>query len=148
MYSAKYFSKNVLTTSPVSVGTSDLPSLSTYPRSRIVLMIDAYVDGRPIPRFSSSFTSPASLYLPGGSVCFACEERSRSASASPTATFGSFTSSSRPAGSAAIHPGNNTRDPLTEKSGIVPFSIFAMTLVRKIFASLICDAMVLCHMSW
>ncbi len=33
-------------------------------------MIDAYVDGRPIPRSSSSFTRDASLYRGGGSVEF------------------------------------------------------------------------------
>ncbi len=41
--------------------TSAVPFLNTYPRSRIVPMIDAYVDGRPISRSSSSLTSDASV---------------------------------------------------------------------------------------
>jgi len=35
-------------------------SISTYSRLRSVEMIDAYVDGRPMPNSSSAFTSVAS----------------------------------------------------------------------------------------
>src|ERR1019366_5214723 len=48
--------------------------LVTYSRSTIVEMIAAYVDGRPIPFSSNSFTNVASVYRGGGSVkC--CSER-------------------------------------------------------------------------
>jgi len=50
-----------VTTSPVSVGVNLPPSFCTYWRSTIVEIIVAYVDGRPIPRSSSSFTRDASL---------------------------------------------------------------------------------------
>ena len=49
-------------------GTSALPREYTYPRSWIVLMIDAYVDGRPMPRSSIFFTSDASVKRAGGLV--------------------------------------------------------------------------------
>ena len=49
-------------------------------------MIDAYVDGRPISRSSSSLTSDASVYRAGGRV--AC-----SAASSRSAASGSFSAS-------------------------------------------------------
>ena len=45
----------------VQVGTRGWPFFHTYPRSWIVCMIDAYVDGRPMPCSSSRFTSEASV---------------------------------------------------------------------------------------
>ena len=44
------------------------PIFCTYCRSWMVLMIAEYVEGRPMPRSSSSFTSDASLKRGGGSV--------------------------------------------------------------------------------
>ena len=37
------------------------PRLNTYPRSWIVCMIDAYVDGRPMPSSSIALTSDGSV---------------------------------------------------------------------------------------
>ena len=42
--------------------------MSTYSRSFSVEMIEAYVDGRPMPYSSSAFTSEASEKRGGGSV--------------------------------------------------------------------------------
>ena len=50
-----------VTTSPVSVGVKRLSSSVTYCRRWIVSMIEAYVDGRPMPSSSSVLTSDASL---------------------------------------------------------------------------------------
>ena len=57
--------------------------------------IDAYVEGRPIPRFSSSLISPASEYLCGGSVCFSVDWRVFSVRGSPILNSGKITSSPR-----------------------------------------------------
>lgn len=43
------------------VGTRALPFLRTYPRSWIVLIVEAYVEGRPMPSSSIFFTSEASV---------------------------------------------------------------------------------------
>ncbi len=61
IYCGKYSSKKFETTSPVSVGNNVLPSFDTYSRSSSVRIIEAYVEGLPIPRASSSFTNPASV---------------------------------------------------------------------------------------
>ena len=45
-------------------------SIFTYPLSIIDATSDAYVDGRPIPFFSNSRTSVASLYLDGNYAYF------------------------------------------------------------------------------
>ena len=37
------------------------PRFTTYPRSWIVCMIEAYVEGRPMPSSSSALTSDASV---------------------------------------------------------------------------------------
>ena len=50
-----------VTTSPVSVGVKRLSSSVTYCRRWIVSMIEAYVDGRPMPSSSSVLTNDASL---------------------------------------------------------------------------------------
>ena len=59
--SSKLFTSRSLTFSPSIVGVKRPWSLVTYSRSTIVEMIDAYVDGRPMPFSSSSFTSVASV---------------------------------------------------------------------------------------
>jgi hypothetical protein len=43
------------------LGTSAEPRLLTYPRSWIVPIVEAYVDGRPMPRSSIALTRVASV---------------------------------------------------------------------------------------
>ena len=57
-------------------------------------MIAAYVDGRPMPRSSSAFTSVASVYRDGGEVEWPSGSRRDASSASPSASFGRSRSSS------------------------------------------------------
>ena len=58
--SSKLFTSSSATFSPSIVGVKRPWSLFTYSRSTIVEMIDAYVDGRPMPLSSNSLTSVAS----------------------------------------------------------------------------------------
>src|SRR5207247_6084590 len=55
--SSKCLTSISVTTAPSSVGLNLPWSLVTYSRSWIVVRIDAYVDGRPMPFSSSAFTS-------------------------------------------------------------------------------------------
>ena len=55
-------------TSPSSVGLKDLPSRVTYSRLVIVVIVAAYVDGRPMPFSSSVLISDASVKRAGGCV--------------------------------------------------------------------------------
>src|SRR6266436_2477583 len=66
--SSKLLISSVLTRSPSMVGEKRPWFLVTYSRSTSVEMIEAYVEGRPMPSSSSSFTSVASLNRGGGSV--------------------------------------------------------------------------------
>ena len=50
-----------MTAKASQVGTSAEPFFQTYPRSWMVEMIYAYVDGRPITSSSSCFTRLASV---------------------------------------------------------------------------------------
>ena len=52
----------------VSVGTSADARFETYPRSWIVEMIEAYVEGLPMPSSSRRLISEASVNLAGGLV--------------------------------------------------------------------------------
>ena len=120
-------------------------------------MIDAYVEGRPIPRCSNSLMSPASEYLPGGSVNFSSLFNSSNFSFSPALQIGNSISSPRAPVSTASQPGNNKREPVTVKSGIDPSSvlplageeakIFAVIFVFNNFASDICEDTTLSQMS-
>ena len=65
---------------------------------------------------------------------------------SPSATFGSSTSSLRESGSAASHPCVMTREPVTEKFGTLKSRTLASIVVLASFASTICDAMVRAQM--
>ena len=75
---------------PSSVGTNLPPSFFTYSRSWMVERIDAYVDGRPTPSDSSSFTSVASLKRGGGSVKCCSGSIALKRSSSPSVTSGSL----------------------------------------------------------
>ena len=46
---------------PRKEGTSAVPRFATYSRSMIVLMMDANVDGRPMPISSSALINDASV---------------------------------------------------------------------------------------
>ncbi len=137
MYLSKCNVKKSLTTSPVGVGNSVFDCFSTYPRVSIVEMIEAYVDGRPIPLASSSFTSPASVYLFGGRVSFSITNISSSFNPVSIDSFGSNTSSPRPSGSAASQPSNFNIDPLTANVGTRSSLDLAIILVRSIVADII-----------
>ncbi len=132
MQSLNCSSRKVETTSLLSVGMSVRPSFSTQPRSMMVFMIEAYVEGRPIPRFSSSLMRPASVQREGGCVSLPSASRSISVSGSPVCSFGTSTSSPRARTSTVSHPSNMTREPVAAKSGIVSFEsvMFATILVR------------------
>ena len=58
----------LLTTSPSSVGFKDFCSFITYSRASIVEIIEAYVEGLPMPSSSRDLINDASVYLAGGSV--------------------------------------------------------------------------------
>ena len=62
-------------------------------------MIDAYVDGRPMPRSSSALTRLASVYRAGGLVSCPCGSRLDACSVWPTVSAGSRRSSSSSLGS-------------------------------------------------
>src|SRR3989441_12273692 len=66
--SSKLLTSSTLTRSPSIVGEKRPWFLVTYSRSTMVDMIEAYVEGRPMPSSSSSLTSVASLNRGGGSV--------------------------------------------------------------------------------
>src|SRR6516225_7893787 len=108
--SSKLLISNPHTRSPSIVGVNRPCSFFTYSRSTIVEIIDAYVDGLPIPSSSSSFTSVASVYLGGGSVKCCSGRIDSSFSTCPSVTRGSalpspsssFSSSSRSAPTAGI----------------------------------------------
>jgi hypothetical protein len=57
-----------MTTKATSSGNRRRCSRYTYFRSSRLEIVGAYVEGRPIPRLSSSFTSEASVYRGGGWV--------------------------------------------------------------------------------
>ena len=119
--SGKFSHMSSVVTSPRGVGTSCLPSLLTYPREIMVVIIVAYVLGRPIPFSSRYFTSVASLYLAGGSVKCCTGVTLSDARISPTFISGSFTFSSSvflssvDSSYSAIYPGNFTVYPLVLK---------------------------------
>ena len=64
----------------------------------MVEIIDAYVDGRPIPRFSSSLTNAASVKRAGGLVKCCLGSSCSNFSISPTFTSGNVVSSFLPDG--------------------------------------------------
>src|SRR5512134_2098335 len=84
----KLSSRRPVTTRPSSVGWNFPSSSRTYPRSLIVLTIDAYVDGRPIPLSSSSLIRELSEKRGGGWVKCWAPTSSPSASRSPSARGG------------------------------------------------------------
>ena len=67
-------------------------------------MIEAYVDGRPISRFSSSLISDASVNRAGGLVSWPPALSAAALTASPSARFGSRLSASSRAASASSLP--------------------------------------------
>src|SRR3974390_367284 len=108
--SSKLLISSMHTRSPSIVGVNRPWSFFTYSRSTIVHIIEAYVDGRPMPSSSSSFTSVASVYLGGGSVKCCSGRIESSFSTCPSVTRGSafpspsssFSSSSRSVFAAGI----------------------------------------------
>ena len=88
-----------MTANAVKLGTSALPWRNTYSRFSMVAMIDAYVEGRPIPSDSSSLINAASVKRAGGSV--SCRLGSTPSSCKPSAAVpaGCTRSPSRAAGS-------------------------------------------------
>src|SRR5579872_307167 len=66
--SGKFFTSISVTNIPSSVGTNFFFSRLVYARARIVLRTATYVLGRPIPSFSNSLTSEASVNRAGGCV--------------------------------------------------------------------------------
>ena len=93
----------------------------------MVEIVEAYVEGRPIPRSSRAFTRLASVNRGGGLVSWPATSRSRTSSRSPTVIAGSrrsasrsasedTRSSSRPSSYAARNPRNVMTVPLAENS--------------------------------
>src|SRR6267143_551585 len=76
------------TVSPCGVGWKRRSLAVAYHRVRSVEMMAAYVDGRPIPRRSNSFTRLASLKRGGGSVKCWLGTTCLSVARSPSASFG------------------------------------------------------------
>ena len=74
--SSKLFTSLSVTIIPIFLTKNLLFWISTYPRSWIVEIIFAYVEGRPIPFFSNSLTKAASENLAGGLVYFCLFSRS------------------------------------------------------------------------
>ena len=66
--SLKFSTSRSVTTSPISVGANLPPIFGHILPFLDGLRIAEYVEGRPMPRSSSSFTSDASLKRGGGSV--------------------------------------------------------------------------------
>src|ERR1700752_1912202 len=102
--SSKLLTSSMLTRSPSIVGENRPWFLVTYSRSTSVEMIEAYVEGRPIPSSSSSFTSVASLNRGGGSVKCCSGLIERNCSVSPSATNGRLCFSSSSSSSFASLP--------------------------------------------
>src|SRR5437879_10201497 len=65
--SSKLLISSVLTRSPSMVGEKRPWFFVTYSRSTSVEIMEAYVEGRPMPYASSSFTHVGPLYRGGGS---------------------------------------------------------------------------------
>ena len=82
----------------------------------MVEMMFAYVDGLPIPLFSSSLTSAASENLAGGFVNFFSFLRSTRFKVSPSASGGKIASSSLRGGMTLVNPSNTTSLPLATNS--------------------------------
>src|SRR6266404_2897391 len=108
-----------------------------------------YVDGRPIPRSSSSFTSDASLYRGGGSVkcCSGFKDLSVSfcpASSGGSLCFNSSSSSSLPSLDSSYtrkKPSNFNTDPVTRNQNVsLPDFASISTVVWSNTAGVICDA--------
>ena len=79
----KCCSNNWVTASPKNVGINFPLLRSTYPLLTIVPIIDANVEGRPIPFSSSDLTRDASVYLAGGLVLCSSECRDVQFNSSP-----------------------------------------------------------------
>ncbi len=90
-----------MTAKAVHVGTSAWPFFHTYPRSWIVWMIDAQVEGRPMPSSSSRLTSDASVYRAGGDVVWPSGVIDSIGTTSPSASGGSSASCSASPSAAA-----------------------------------------------
>src|SRR5688500_17078386 len=93
-------------------------SISTYSRLRSVEMIDAYVDGRPMPDYSIAVTRVAAEYGGGGSVqCCALRtsferRRARAATAGRMRSRSSVPDSSSPFWYTAMKPGLTPTEPV------------------------------------
>ena len=101
---------------PSSVGIRLFFSRVTYPRAKIVVIVGANVDGRPIPSSSSALTRLASVKRAGGWVKCCLFSKFLSLSASPSVSGGSVVSfcfsASVPSIYTFIKPSNFTFDPL------------------------------------
>ena len=82
-------------------GTSALPFFHTYPRSWIVCMIEAKVEGRPMPSSSRRATRLGSVYRDGGLVVCPLASSSRASSCCPRSRRGSRRSASSVPGSSS-----------------------------------------------
>src|ERR1700720_1204732 len=153
--SSKLLISSTQTRSPTSVGVNRPRSFFTYSRSTIVEIIEAYVEGRPIPSSSSSFTSVASVYRGGGSVKCCSGLMDSSFSTCPSVTRGSalpspsssFSSSSRSAPATGIwytfrNPSNFMIDPVVR-------NVYSPALISIVVwsetAGSICEATNLCQ---
>ena len=106
---------SLVTTSPREVGLRYFPSLATYSRPVMVLMVGAYVLGRPMPFSSMARISVASVYRAGGSVKRCSLSSFRSVTLSPAVRSGSgffppVSSSSFGSSYTAVYPGNRSEE--------------------------------------
>jgi len=84
----RFSSSSRVTEKASQLGTSACPRFVTYPRSMIVDMVAAYVEGRPIPCSSIDLTREASVYRGGGLVSCPAAATSEASTCSPTASWG------------------------------------------------------------
>src|SRR5580658_5420150 len=122
----------------------------------MVLRIVAYVEGRPIPRSSSSFTSEASLKRGGGSVKCCSGSRDFSVRFWPASSGGSLCFSSSSSSSLLSldssytlrNPSNFITDPVTRNQNTsLPDLASMSTEVWSKTAGFICEATKRCQIS-
>ena len=141
-----------LTANPIDVGRNRRRSSNAYSRSTNVDRMEAYVDGRPMPRASSSRTSVASEYRALGSVKCCSARILLSETFSPSISEGrtvfySLSSSSFPSWYTFIKPGSTTRDPVALKTSWSLDWIENCTVTWRRVAGIIWLATARCHTS-
>ena len=109
-------------------------------------MMEAYVEGLPIPFFSSSLTSAASENLAGGLVYFWSKFNCSRFKISPSANGGKIASSGSldAVPDILVYPSKTISLPLAEKTYL---SRLIFTDVERYSASGICEAINCCHIS-